>query len=336
MVYTPTGYDLPNLSLDWGDSTPVGTYTLGTVSYGIQWLLPVLDSVDDGDYATIPDFGGGISEMEAMDVTPDGFVMVGYGSNTKGPVAFHADMTDPLLPLLKPLTITDSISAQTLQWSRAEAVSEDGVFITGFGGAKRGNRAFLTEVVDPSTDPITLLSVILPSLDGGKFAEAYAMTPDGAIIVGRSDSPKGPQACIWFLDSATGLWEVKGLGGLSNKKLDSVATGIAYKMGSTAGDLMVVGQSKSILYPSEAFVWTGNPVLEDDEVGYMHDLEYILIKTGAAEYSGMGSRWILNEATGLSAAGDRLVGWGVNPEGGIEAWVVTGYPFDLPDLSYEE
>ena len=35
MTTTPTGYDLPNLSLDWGGSTPVGTLTIGEVSYGI-------------------------------------------------------------------------------------------------------------------------------------------------------------------------------------------------------------------------------------------------------------------------------------------------------------
>ncbi len=159
MSYVP-GYDLPNLTLDWGGSTPVGTYTLGTVSYGIQWLLPVLDSVDEGDFAAIPDFGGGISEMQAMDVTTDGLVMVGYGNNKRGPMAFRADMTDPLLPLVKTLSITDVLTAQTLQWSRAEAVSADGMIIAGYGGTKRGSRAFVTQVIDPNTDPITLLSVV--------------------------------------------------------------------------------------------------------------------------------------------------------------------------------
>jgi hypothetical protein len=70
----------------------------------------------------------------------------------------------------------------------------------------------------------------------------------------------------------------------------------------------------------------------------MYDLEYILTKTGAGAASSFGSRWILNEATGVSALGDRIVGWGTNPEGGIEAWVVTGYPLEElgPLLSYEE
>ncbi len=31
-------------NLDWCGSTPVGTLTPGTVSYAVQWLLPVLDS----------------------------------------------------------------------------------------------------------------------------------------------------------------------------------------------------------------------------------------------------------------------------------------------------
>jgi len=336
MTSTPTGYDLPNLSLDWGGSMPVGTIMAGTVSNSIEWMLPVLDSVDEGDYVMIPDFGGGISEMMAKDASADGLVMVGYGNNKRGPLAFRADMTDPLLPVLKTLTITDSIyTEQTLQWTVAEAVSADGLWIAGYGGTKRGNRAFVTQVLDPATDPITLSSVVLPLLGGGQFNEAYAMTPDGAVVAGRSDSSKGPQACIWFVDGTTGEWVVKGLGGLSKKKYDSVAAGIAYKVGSDAGDLMVVGRSQSILYPSEAFVWTGNPVLEDDGVGYLYDLEYILIKTGAAELSGMGSQWILNEATGVSAAGDRIVGWGVNPEGGIEAWLVTGFPFDTPVFTHE-
>lgn len=336
MTTTPTGYDLPNLSLDWGGSRPVGTYTLGTVSYALEWLLPVLDSVDEGDYVAIPDFGGGISEMVGRDVTADGLIMVGYGNNKKGPVAFHADMTDPLLPVVKTLTITDSIyTEQTLKWTVAEAVSADGLIIAGYGGTKTGNRAFVSTVVDASTDPITLVSVVLPLLGGGKYNEAYAMTPDGAIIAGRSDSSKGPQACIWFVDGTTGAWVVKGLGGLSKQKYDSVATSIAYRVGSTAGDLMVVGRSQSILYPSEAFVWTGNPVLEDDGIGYLYDLEYILIKTGAAEISLMGSQWVLTEATGVSAAGDRIVGKGINPEGGAEAWLVTGFPFDVPVFTKE-
>jgi uncharacterized membrane protein len=338
MITTPTGYDLPNLSLDWGGSTPVGTLTIGEVSYGIQWLLPVLDSVDEGDYVTIPDFGGGLSDMRANDVSADGIVLVGTGNTKNGLRAFRADTTvvdAEGVPIPVQLVIQDAVTGQTLRSSAAQAVSEDGLIIAGYGSTKVANRAFVTTVLDATTDPITLESTILPMFGGGKFAEAYAMTPDGAIIAGRSDSPRGPVACIWFVDETTGEWVVKSLGALSKKNKDAVATGIAYRPGSLVGELIVVGRSQSILYPSEAFVWAGNPVLEDDEIGYMYDLEYILTKTGVGEASGMGSEWILNEATGISAAGDRIVGWGINPEGGVEAWLVTGFPFDELAFTHE-
>ena len=338
MTTTPTGYDLPNLNLDWGGSMPVGTYTLGTVSYSVEWLLPVLDSVDEGDYVAIPDFGGGISEMEALDVSADGTIMVGYGNVKKGPRAFYADMTDPLLPVVKTLTITDSFyTEQTLKWTKATAVSADATIIAGYGGTKTGQRAFVTTVLDASTDPITLESVVLPLLGGGKFNEAHAMTFDGAIIAGGCDSPRGTVPCIWFLDDATLEWVVKPLDALAKKNKNAMATGIAYRPGSVVGELIVVGYSNSVLYPSEAFIWTGNPVVEDDEIGYFYDLEYILTKTGAGEISGMGSEWILNQATGVACGvdGTRIVGWGVNPEGGIEAWLVTGFPYDELVFTHE-
>jgi uncharacterized membrane protein len=340
--YTYDKSDKDNLDLDWCGSMPVGTYTLGTVSYAIEWLLPVLDSIDEGDYLSIPDFGGGISDMTVKDVSADGTILVGTGNTKNGLKAFYADTTvvdAEGVPVPAQLTIQDAVTLQTLRASSAQAVSEavevPDVIIAGYGSTKKANRAFVTTVLDATTDPITLESTILPMLGGGKFAEAYAMTPDGAIIAGRSDSPKGPQACIWFMDETTGEWVVKGLGSLSKKNMDSVATGIAYRPESLVGELIVVGRSKSILYPSEAFVWTGNPTLEEDEIGYFYDLEYILTKTGAGEASGMGSEWILYEATGVSAAGDRIVGWGINPEGGVEAWLVTGFPFDELVFTHE-
>ena len=336
--YTYDKSDKDNLDLDWCGSMPAGTYNLGTVSYGIQWLLPVLDSVDEGDYVTIPDFGGGISDMKVNDVSADGFVLVGTGNIKTGLRAFRADtavVDEDLVPIPVQLVIQDAVTLQTLRTSSAQAVSEDGLIIAGYGSTKKAMRAFVTTSDDWAADEPVLVSSILPMLGGGKFAEAYAMTPDGAVIAGRSDSPKGPVACIWFQDD-TETWVVKSLGALSKKDKDAVATGIAYRPGSAVGELIVVGRSQSILYDSEAFVWTGNPTLEEEEIGYFYDLEYILTKTGAGEASLMGSSWILEEATGISAAGDRIVGYGVNPEGGIEAWLVTEFPFDELVITHEE
>ncbi|MEW6671013.1 MAG: hypothetical protein AB1427_04875 [Thermodesulfobacteriota bacterium] len=357
-------------NLVWCGSLPVGTLTTGTVSYAAEWLWAFDAEATEPNYVAIPDFGGGLSDMAANDVSSDGTIFVGTGNVKTGQQAFRADTTvvdEDLVPIPVQLTITeviDGVVGQTLQTSSAQAVSADGMIIAGYGSTKVATKAFVTTFtgIDETTGEALLESTILPTITGGKFAEAYAMTvtPEGVIyIAGRSDSPKGPQACIWFQgdDPATAdvveTWVVKGLGGLSKRYLNSVATSIVYRPGSTAGDLMVVGKSQSILYPSEAFVWTGNPVLVPDApeggyvlpdgtvsdyIGYMYDLEYILIKTGAAEASGMGSAWVLYEATGVALSdvvntgenspSARIVGYGTNPEGGVEAFLVTGFPYD--------
>jgi uncharacterized membrane protein len=352
-------------NLDWCGSLPVGTLTKGTVSYAAQWLWAYDPEALEPNYVAIPDFGGGISDMVAHDVSADGRIIVGTGNTKTGLQAFRADtsiLDEEGVPIPQQLTITDMFyTEQTLQTSSAQAVSADGTIIAGYGGTKIGNKAFITTFlgVDEATGEPLLESYVLPAIAGGKWCEAYALTvTEGNLIyvAGRSDSPKGPQACIWFQgdDPATPdvveTWLVKGIGGLSTKKYNSVATGIVHRPGSTAGELLVVGNSQSILYPSEAFVWTGNPVLVPDGpytlpdgnvgdyIGYMYDLEKILIKTGAGEASGMGSAWVLNGATGVALssvlnAGDngpsaRMVGWGTNPEGGTEAWLVTNFPYD--------
>jgi uncharacterized membrane protein len=370
-------------NLDWCGSLPVGTLTTGTVSYAAEWLWAFDPEALEPNYVAIPDFGGGISDMKANGVSADGMIFVGTGNTKTGQQAFLADMatattdetTDETIVVPVQLTIAEILSdgtvGQTLQTSSAQAVSADGTIIAGYGGVKTGNKAFVTIYGGTVTDEAgnvsaILTSTILPTIPGGKFAEAYALTTvtdetTGEItaiyVAGRSDSAQGPQACIWFQgddpateETETETWVVKGIGGLSTKKYNSVATGIVHRPGSTAGELMVVGTTQTILYPSEAFVWTGNPVLvadgpytlpdgtESDWIGYMYDLEKILTKTGAAESSGMGSEWILNQGTGVALsyvtnAGDngpsaRIVGWGTNPEGGIEAWLVTNYPYD--------
>jgi len=289
--------------------------------------------------------------MKVNDVSADGLILVGTGNTKTGLAAFRTDTTildDEGVPVPVQLTIQDSVTLQTLRYASAQAVSEDGGFIAGFGGTKRGNRAFVTWSEDWNADEPLVEGVILPMLGGGKFAEAYdlVVTLDGTVVIaGRSDSPKGPQACIWFQETVDDVtsWVVKGLGGLSKKSLDSVATSIAHRPGSTVGEYIVVGRSMSILYDSEALVWTGNAeidedVAEEDLVGYLYDLEYILTKTGAAAASAMGSDWVLNEATGIAVneMETRIVGYGVNPEGGLEAWLVTGFPYDELDLTYEE
>lgn len=309
--------------------------------------------------------------MVATDVSADGTIMAGYGHNKRGAKAFYANMTEAILdPLIEPtpheLTIQDSVSLQSLKTSRVEAMSADGLTFVGFGSlGRRGNRAFIATVIgyDSEGEP-ELESRILEPQDGDRTSEAYALTEDDEgnfYVAGRSDT----EACIWWNETDVGDWVALGLGGLvEGSSPNSAATGIAWRNDTEAGDLIVVGYSESIHEPSEAFVWTGNACLEDDpdceqplpDHKPMLDLEYILTKTGAGEISGMGSRWVLKEATGVSSVpkddptcfgtGDtgmivscnretRITGWGTNPERSTEAFIVTAYPDGFLDLGAE-
>lgn len=364
--------------LPWCDSKPVGTYLNGRNSYSVEWLAEVFtDSADvDNNFIPIQDFGGGLADMVAYGVSADGTVMVGCGNNRRGLKGFYAEMEDAILGLTDPayyeLTIveSDSVTGESvsLKTSCVQAVSEDGTVMVGYGSlGKRGNRAFVAIVsgYDETTGEPILESSILNPLDGDKSSEAYALTEDddgNIFVAGKSDS----EACIWWLgtDDVTGFveWVALGIGGLKEgPSPGSAATGIAWRGDAEAGDLIVVGHSETIHEPSEAFVWTGNACQEDDcqpDLGdqkQMLDLEYILTKTGAGEVSGMGSRWVLVEATDVSSvpkeydpncgSGETLVvscnretritGWGTNPERSTEAFVVTAYPDGLLDLGAE-
>ena len=86
-------YDKLAENLDWCGSLPVGTLTTGTVSYAAEWLWAYDPEAADPNYLAIPDFGGGISDMVANDVSPDGTIIVGTGNVKTGMVGWRADTT---------------------------------------------------------------------------------------------------------------------------------------------------------------------------------------------------------------------------------------------------
>lgn len=288
--------------------------------------------------------------------------------------------------------LPDGVSVgKTLRTSAAEEVSADGTIIVGHGSMRRrGPFPFVTKIKDfsalynelgeASFEPAgeKVASVLLPAFGGGKWAEAFAVAHDGtvvngtgtaedgtldvthAVVGGRSDTPKGPVACVWFYvdeGEETG-WFIKEVGSLyeGNQDKNSVVLGIAHKPDapeSPVGDYIAVGYSKTTWADEEAFVWTGYAETEAQQAAnhplcdyaetydspcYFNRFEKMLTHVGVGEPSGMGSSWVLNRATGVSVAGGdrtdpenppqvRIVGWGTNPEGGTEAWLVTGWPY---------
>jgi uncharacterized membrane protein len=99
-----------------------------------------------------------------------------------------------------------------------------------------------------------------------------------------------------------------GLGDLAGGAFSSTATGV-----SGDGSVVVgIGYTGAPAYLGlEAFIW--------DATNGMRNLKSVL----ATDF-GLGAAltgWTLASAEGVSADGLTIVGFGVNPSGGIEAWV---------------
>ena len=94
-----------------------------------------------------------------------------------------------------------------------------------------------------------------------------------------------------------------GLGDLSGGSFRSVAWGVS-------GDgSLVVGYSES--GPNtEAFIW--------DAHHGMRKLSDVLMNDYGLNLTG----WSLTQATAITPDGASIVGWGTNPSGNIEAWIV--------------
>ena len=169
----------------------------------------------------------------------------------------------------------------------ARAANADGSVIVGQIGVNA------TPPCNPCTRAFRYTSAqtdILGDL-GGYYSSAYAVTPDGSVVVGTAavDNVVN-QPFRW--SAATGL---VGLGGQS-------IGATAYAVNSTGS--VVVGEAFG-----RAFRWSAGTGLE-----YVQD---VLVATGV-DMTG----WNLRKATGVSADGTVIVGSGDSATGG-QAWIAT-------------
>jgi probable HAF family extracellular repeat protein len=102
-----------------------------------------------------------------------------------------------------------------------------------------------------------------------------------------------------------------GLGDLPGGAFFSEAWGVS-------NDGSVVVGNSSTLDGTEAFIW--------DEENGMRSLEGILTHTYGLELTG----WDLWEALSVSADGSVITGYGLNPDGNIEGYLVNMNPVPIP------
>lgn len=172
--------------------------------------------------------------------------------------------------------------------SSARDISGDGLVIVGEAATSAGREAFRW------TAQIGFQG--LGDLPGGMYSSATDISNDGSTIVGWSTSA-GDLNDIAFRWTAEGGME--SLGVLPGK-------GGSVPMDVSGDGSIVIGRSLDA-----AFIW--------DEARGMRSLQDVL----ESEHGLALGEWRLFEATGISADGSTIVGYGFNPSGQVEGWIAV-------------
>lgn len=268
-------------------------------------------------------------QSQAVGVSADGSIVAGWSSPGSGVEAFRWDATNGMTGLgfipggiISEATGISADGSTVVGWSRhtgsnqaflwdaangmqvlvgmreANGISADGSTVVGWSrsGSPDQTGSIDEAVAWDATNGIAGLGF----MPGGTFTAATGVSADGSTVVGVGDSASGSrEAFVW--DAASGM---EGLGDLPGGSFWSAALGVSAD-GST-----VVGWSIGASANREAFLW--------DATNGMQSLQVVL---SALDVDLTG--WQLKEATGISADGNTIVGYGTNPSGFTEAFVAV-------------
>jgi probable HAF family extracellular repeat protein len=234
--------------------------------------------------------------------------------------------------------------------SEAYAVSADGSTIVGDSSSLSGMQAFRWREGAGMEG--------LGYLNGGALSEAWGVSGDGAVVVGRgkSASPVTLEAFIWT--PSGGMQGLGFLGSFRGRQPLSEARAV-----SGDGSVVVGGSSSPLGIYAEAFRWTESEGMQGLGFGYgyaseargvseegsvvvgsiwsdfgeeafiwdvshgMRRLQDVL----TSEYNIDLTGWTLNCATGVSSDGMTIVGYGRNPDWNAEGWIARlGEPTVIP------
>lgn len=138
---------------------------------------------------------------------------------------------------------------------------------------------------------------------GDSSSSASAVSPDGTVVVGVSESSNGFEAFQWKKE--TGM---KSLGFLPD-----VSGGLSSASSvSKQGDVIVGTSDAGLAGNRVAFVWT-------ETVGMQLLQDVLETRFGLAQAL---AGWSLSETVDISADARTIIGRGINPNGDGEAWIV--------------
>jgi uncharacterized membrane protein len=283
---------------------------------------PIAVGEDRATFTPIGDLPGGLLESYAFGVSGDGNVVVGW-SNIGGPVnetmrAFRwtretgmqaLEHTGPAANNSMAVACSfdgSIIVGLDVLWSNGRVqtldctaidISADGTVLVGHCGTEVGMPCGQSMMDMPNVDPIRWSvrdgMTSLGDVPGGvHYGLGMAISADGSTIVGDAINGESWDAFRWTADDG---FDVLNLAFARDVSGD--------------GDL-VVGSSQE----HGAYLWPrGEPAMS---------LQELLEAGHGLDLAG----WTLTSAEGISENGLTIVGFGTNPQGNAEAWVVT-----LPD-----
>jgi uncharacterized membrane protein len=232
-----------------------------------------------GTATGIGDLPGGMTSSNAYAISDDGTVIAGFSVDA---IAYRAIRWEAGPP--------SAMTTLGTGWENSEVhgVSGDGEKIVGFQLESLPSLHGVARCWDGLT------MVDLPSPPGDFGTRAWAISPDGSTIVGRSRQSSGDVATKWDGCSATANAELLGAapGHLESEANDA----------SADGGVIVGWSGLNTDSGREASIW-------DAEHG-MQLLHDVLVDDYGFDLTG----WTLREAEGISDDGKVIVGTGINPD----------------------
>ena len=238
-----------------------------------------------GGMVGLGDLAGGTTTSYGYGVSDDGLTVVGMSNSVNGNEAFKWTQAGGMVGL--------GDLAGGLFYSRAFDVSSDGSIIVGEAHVAKGGFVDTSEAFR-WTQAGGMVG--LGDLAGGfYYSVASAISDDGNVIVGTSNSSNGYEAFKW-----TQAGGMVGLGDLAGGSFSSRANAV-----NTDGTVIVGAGTHTTQF--EAFIWK-------ESTGMLSLSEWLL-------GSGLSlTDWSFTEATGVSDDGKTVVGYG-NTSSGKQAFV---------------
>ncbi len=248
----------------------------------------------NGAAAGLGDLAGGSFHSAALDVSDNGGVIVGYGTSVSGREAFR--WTGGVM------TGLGDLAGGSYQ-SEAKAVSPDGSRVTGYGTVS-GQNVFTWDETNGMQDVYASAIAYDISADGNNLAGNV----NASFIIPEITTIQYHRAARWSGGTPNIIGpEITGTG----SQYDSLFYGL------TPDASIAVGSYKTS---------SSGPyfAVSHDSINSIRNLKTVLTN-GGIDMTG----WELTAATAISADGSVIVGYGTNPDGNQEAWVITGYGLDL-------